>query len=70
MASTKPANAIDICRANANTARAKSDAERQAMRARFPFAAGVVAELVAEGFKPRVIAMTEVGQTWQRNASR
>lgn len=63
-------SAIAICRANADTARAKRDSDRDAMRARFPFAAGIVAELVAEGFKPKVLSMTEGGHSWQRNASR
>ena len=58
--------ALEICARNANTARTKSDAERQAMRARFPFAAGIVAELVAAGFKPRVLAMSEGGHEWRR----
>lgn len=31
--------AMEICCANANTERTKSDADRQAMRANFPFAA-------------------------------
>ena len=57
---------IDICRANASTAKARSDADRVAMRSRFPFAAGIVAELVAEGFKPRVLSMTENGDVWRR----
>ena len=68
---------IAICRANAEAARTKSESDRQAMRARFPFAASIVAELVADkshpelpAFKPKVIAMTEGGHSWQRNASR
>lgn len=56
----------DICRANAQTERAKRDSDRAAMRARFPFAAEIVAELVAAGFKPRVMAMSENGNEWRR----
>ena len=57
---------IEICRANADTERAKRDSDRDVLRARFPFAAGVVAELVAAGFMPKVIAMTEGGHEWRR----
>ena len=62
----KQVDPVDICRANASTAKARSDADRVAMRSRFPFAAGIVAELVAAGFKPRVIAMSENGDEWRR----
>lgn len=59
-------SALDICRANVKTARTKSDDERQAMRARFPFAVSIVAELTAAGFKPRVLRMSENGFEWRR----
>ena len=66
MLHVKQVDPVDICRANASTAKARSDADRVAMRSRFPFAAGIVAELVAAGFKPRVMAMTENGDAWRR----
>ena len=62
----KQVDPVDICRANASTAKARSDADRVAMRSRFPFAVGIVAELVAAGFMPRVIAMAENGNEWRR----
>lgn len=62
----KQVDPVDICRANASTAKARSDADRVAMRSRFPFAAGIVAELVAAGFKPRIVWMAEGGHEWRR----
>lgn len=69
MASTKTTrtSAIDICAANTITAKAWSESDRAAMRARFPFAAGIVAELTAAGFKPRVIVMAEGTSAWRRD---
>ena len=63
----KQVDPVELCRANARTARAKSDTERLAMRARFPFAVRMVAELTAARFMPRVLWMVaENGDEWRR----
>lgn len=61
---------IKLCRQNATAVRAKSDADRAAMRARFPFAAGIVSELVAAGLKPRLLTMHENGRSYYHTKRR
>lgn len=58
--------ALEICAANADSAKARRDSERVVLRARFPYCVSIVAELTAAGFKPRVMAMAENGNEWRR----
>lgn len=61
----KQVDPLAICRANADTERARREPDRAAMRARFPFTAAITDELTAAGFKPRVLRMAEGGNEWR-----
>ena len=61
--------ALEICARNSQTAKAVSEDRKAAMRAQFPSAAQIADELVAAGFKPRVVWMTEGNKTWGTGAN-
>ena len=67
------ATALEICARNTAGAKARDEAARAQIRADFPTAVRIVAELAADQsfpghppFKPRVIWMEENGKRWSR----